>query len=80
MKLFGWLLAIAVLGGALYWFLGAARPVQHDTVTGQVTGPSAPPVSGVDPASTLNNVRGAARRIEDDSARRAADLDSKTSP
>ena len=77
MKSIGWLLALAVLGGALWWFAVRARPVQRDAATGQVAEPSsptAPSLGGRDPGSTLNNARGAANRIEDDGLKRAADI------
>ncbi|MGC4113918.1 MAG: hypothetical protein QM765_04530 [Myxococcales bacterium] len=81
MRLVGWLAVLGIIGGIAYWFLVGAKPVRRDATTGQVIGQTAAPVTGgMDPATTMNNARNAAQRIQDDGLKRAADMDSKTSP
>ena len=76
-----WLVVIAMLGGAGYWFFSAQRAAKRDGATGQLKEETAAPaMGGMDPGTTMNNARNAAKRLEDDGLKRAADLDSKIAP
>ena len=70
------IVALALCAGVAYWAVSLRRPVTREG-SGAMMGPS---TGGMDPGTTLNNVRGAANRIEDDSVKRAQDIESKTAP
>ena len=72
-KLLTAVLAIAVLAGASWYALnrGGQGPAMDGSSAGPGAGPSAP-------KRELDNVRGAASRIESDADQRARDLESQT--
>ena len=80
MRVVLYIVALALLAGGLYWVATSHRSAEKQISGGVVGSGMGPTTSGQDPATTMNNVHGAANRIEDDSFKRNADIDKNTAP